>query len=244
MKYICDPHIVPSVVPADLASIDSYAKRIAFARALHVDIVDGRFAENTTWPYTGITANDWETLAATVLSLPEIAFGVHLMTQSPVELAEKCIRAGFVSAALHIESFEDADAASEAFSRLRASGARELGVALKIDTPLSALAGVRGFDIIHLMSIREIGQQGAQFDERILFRAEETHAEYPDTIVAVDGGVSEASVEELVRAGANRLIVGHRIAESENPERTYNDIWERAMRGCAPLAQHDSTVRA
>ena len=55
-------------------------------------------------------------------------------------------------------------------------------------------------------------------------------------MVAVDGGVSEASVEELVRAGANRLIIGHALADSSNPAKTYMQILERAQKGCAPLS--------
>jgi ribulose-phosphate 3-epimerase len=233
MKYICDPHIVPSVVPSDLVSLESYSKRVAFARSLHVDIADGTFARNTTWPFTGITAGDWEALAALVLGTPETRFGVHLMTRSPRELGEKFARAGFSSVTGHVEAFTDAEDISATLASWKKSGA-EAGIALNIDTPLSSLGELRGFDIMHLMAIRNIGEQGEPFDERILSRVEEAHAEYPDTLVAVDGGVSEASVEELVRAGANRLIVGHRIAESENPERTYTDILERAMRGCIP----------
>jgi 3-keto-L-gulonate-6-phosphate decarboxylase len=54
-------------------------------------------------------------------------------------------------------------------------------------------------------------------------------------MVAIDGGITEATVETLVRAGANRLCVGAAIASSADPARAYANIHERAMRGCQPV---------
>jgi len=85
-----------------------------------------------------------------------------------------------------------------------------------------------------MMSIARIGFQGQSFDERVLTRVEELHAKYPDLLVSVDGGVTEATVESLVRAGANRMTVGAALSRSADPAATYASILDRAMKGCAP----------
>jgi ribulose-phosphate 3-epimerase len=233
MKYICDPHIVPSAVPADLSAIRVAAERSVYANALHIDIVDGVFAPNATWP---ASPGDTDAIAEVVSALKEMTFSAHLMVAQPLEIGIALARAGIQQIVGHAESFAAPEEASSALAAWKTAGAREVGVALRIETPIATLAAIKGFDIIQLMSIGLIGHQGEPFDDAILSRVEEVHAEYPDLIVAIDGGVSEANIEELVRAGANRLVVGHVLAESENPERTFADMLERAMRGCAPIA--------
>ncbi|HVU75596.1 MAG TPA: hypothetical protein VHD38_02050 [Candidatus Paceibacterota bacterium] len=233
MKYICDPHIVPSVVPADLSAIGAAVERSAYAHALHIDIVDGIFAADQTWPPSIEAVSD---VAAVVHAHPQMNITAHLMKSNPRELGIAFVKAGVRSVVGHAEAFASPKDATDALAAWKAAGAHEVGIALKIETPLSILGEISGYDIVQLMSIAEIGHQGEPFDDRILSRVEEVHAEYPELMVAVDGGVSEANIEELVRAGANRLVVGHVLTESDAPERIFSDMLERAMRGCAPSA--------
>jgi ribulose-phosphate 3-epimerase len=233
MRYLCDPHIVPSVVPADFSAVQAAAERSAYARALHIDVVDGAFAPHATWPETPDAIDAFRELAS---RSGDMAFSVHLMTRSPRSLGEAFARAGARTVIGHAEAFASPQEASDALRAWRSAGAAEAGLALKIDTPLSILEDVEGYDVVQLMSIGELGHQGEPFDDRALSRVEEVHAAHPTLLVAVDGGVSEANIEDLVRAGANRLVVGHVLAESDNPERVFSDMLERAMRGCAPVA--------
>jgi ribulose-phosphate 3-epimerase len=233
MRYICDPHIVPSVVPADLSAIEAAAGRSVYANALHIDIVDGDFAHPPTWP---ASLSEISAIESLVTHSKRMRFTAHLMVRNPLAFGEALARAGVHSIIGHREAFAAPSEATAALAAWKDAGASEVGIALKIDTPLSALEGIEGYDAVQLMSIDQIGQQGEPFDDRILSRVEEFHAEHPDTLVAIDGGVSEANIEALVRAGANRLVVGHVLSESDNPERVFSDMLERAMRGCAPIA--------
>jgi ribulose-phosphate 3-epimerase len=122
------------------------------------------------------------------------------------------------------------------FAEWKAAGAKEVGVSLLLDTPLSTIEEYADMlDVVQLMSIAKVGAQGQPFDESIFSRIEELHAMYPDMMVAVDGGVAESNVEALTRAGANRLCVGSAISKAESPAAAYAAIHERAMRGCAPV---------
>lgn len=237
MRYLCDPHIIPTVVPRDLAEIQNYARTVAdYATALHIDVGDGTFVSNTTWPLAAPSqAGELDTFKE-IAALPQnLALDVHIMAEDARSLGERFARAGFRRITVHLEAFEKPDDARAALDSFRALGATEAGLALKIETPISAVEGlVESCDFVHLMSIAIIGSQGYAFDERALSRVEEMHAAHPELLVAVDGGVTEATVEELVRAGANMLMVGHVLAESPEPAATFARIHDRAMKGCAP----------
>ena len=245
MKYLCDPHVIPTVVPRDIGQIESYAAFVAeYADWLHVDIDDGEFEMETTWPFRQpLQLEELDRFQSAVSVPKKISLEVHLMTLNPKELGERFARAGFRRITAHREAFTDDDSAREAMDAYRAAGAEEAGLAYKITTPLSAISSlVAACDFVHLMSIANIGSQGQAFDERALSRIEELHAEHPELMVSVDGGVTEATVEALVRAGANRLLVGHALSESEHPAKTYEHIRARAMKGCAPVESDSETV--
>ncbi len=226
MKYLCDPHIIPAVVPRDAADIETRAEVSSkFAQWLHVDICDGDFTPDNNWPLPGLSKLPADTLA----------YEAHIMASAPEPIGLAMLESGAQRLIVHREVFADLAEAERVCTSWRAAGAREIGCALLLDTPLSELDGMAHFvDFVQLMSIPRVGHQGEQFDEHVLSRVEELHAAYPEMMVSVDGGISEANVEELVRAGANRLVVGHVLLESTEPEATYASIHERAMRGCKP----------
>lgn len=239
MKYLCDPHVIPAVMARDISDLEaSVAQCAAFATWLHLDIMDGLFAPNPHWPFGDPYQKiELERLGSGEVHLPSgIAYEVHLMTKAPTALGVAFARAGAARVLGHIEAFATPEEARDALAAWKSAGASEVGLSLKLATPLSALDPlVDGCDVVQIMSIADIGFQGKPFDEHALSRIEELHATYPDLMVAADGGVSEATVESLVRAGANRLVVGGAIMKSINPAKAYARIHERAMLGCVPV---------
>ncbi len=227
MKYLCDPHVIPAVVPHDAKDIAARAEVSAkFAQWLHIDVSDGVFTTDMNWPIPGLTQ----------LPLSGLLYEAHIMAANPEAIGLALIVSGVQRLIAHREAFADAAEAERVVRAWRDAGAKEVGLALLLQTPLSALEGLaEHIDFVQLMSIPRVGHQGEQFDEHVLSRVEELHAAYPEMMVSVDGGISEANVEELVRAGANRLVVGHVLIESMEPEVTFSAIYERAMRGCAPV---------
>lgn len=213
---------------------------------VHLDVADGIFAPNPQWPMNSDAHRaELEEYAAGTKALPSASYEVHLMAQDPLTLGEAFARAGAQRVIGHVETFSDTKTVREAFATWKRAGATEVGIALSLDTPLSSIEEIaRECDVVQLMSIRAIGFQGQVFEEGILSRLEEFHAEYPETMLSVDGGVSEATVESLVRAGANRLVVGSALVQSDAPTAVYGAILERAILGCAPREGEKSSVAA
>lgn len=243
MRYICDPHVIPTVVPRDFAEIKAYAERCSeYTDSLHIDVTDGAFASSVTWPLANPNQAQEVAAFSRIIGFP-LKLEAHLMVQSPENLGSQFAQAGFQTVIGHIEAFEDAAHARQALERWKKSGAQEVGIAILLETPLEILdEAIPSCDLVHMMSIAKIGSQGQNFDDRVLTRVEELHAKYPDLLVSVDGGVTEATVESLVRAGANRMTVGAALSRSTEPAATYARILERAMKGCAPRESLQSTV--
>lgn len=210
--------IIPTIVPDSFDDVRAGAERYAFAATVHIDAGDGRFVPNSTWqPAEGDM-------------LPSmVKWDVHLMTESPMEVGERYARAGAARISAHVEAFAEQSAIPQALGAWRSAGAREVGLAIKIDTPLAQLASVATLcDFLPVMTIARIGTQGNPFDPRGPERVEALHAQFPSLPIAADGGINESNAADLVRAGASRLYVGSALAASADPEAVYRRLVEAA----------------
>jgi ribulose-phosphate 3-epimerase len=207
--------IIPTLVPASFDEIRTAAARYPFAPVLHIDAGDGSFVPNTTWqPAEGDqlpTSHIWE---------------AHLMVSDPVAGA-LFAKAGASRIIAHLEAFADRGAIPAAFDAWKAAGAREVGLALKLDTALDP-ASIPPCDVIHLMTIARIGTQGAPFEASSLDRIALIRSQFPQAVIAVDGGINETNIAEVARAGANRFCVGAALASSPEPEAVYKRLVEAA----------------
>jgi len=208
--------------PPDLAELSRRSESFArFAPQVHLDIDDAKFAPVLSWPYQD---GQWSELDNQLPFADAIRYETHLMVEDPLEIGERLARAGCTRVIAHAEVFEG-DEAGSAFAAWRAAGAAEVGLALLIETPLSRLDGIaEQCDAVLLMSIVTLGSQGAQFDPRVFGRIEELRARYPLLPVAVDGGVSEANIADLVKAGARRFGVGSAIGKAQDPAAAYRNL--------------------
>lgn len=224
--------ILPTCVPKGVRDMQAAAEKIrVFSERVHLDIDDGIFEETMSWPYEApgqFNSN---------LSLAPFAgmdVEVHLMVKEPRQIGAAFAHAGAHRIIAHVEAFRSDMEGKTALDYWRASGASEVGVAALLETPLELLAVYAPHcDVIQLMSINVIGLQGAQFDARVLPRIAQLHAQYPDKIIAVDGGVSELNVGSLIEAGARRFSVGSAIFHDPEPSRAFASIVRAAQAGAA-----------
>jgi ribulose-phosphate 3-epimerase len=101
----------------------------------------------------------------------------------------------------------------------------ELGLAINIDTPNTDIypylsrvddEGLMPVDFVQFMGIRKIGYQGEPFAEEVYGKIRELRAHNPDIIISVDGGVNLENAPILLEAGANRLIAGSAVFDSDD----------------------------
>lgn len=213
--------IIPTVVPNTLEDVDVFVARSrSFAQTFHVDAADGIFAPNKTWiPELNETLPESE----------KFRYEAHLMVAHPEAAGSAFAMAGVSRIIAHAEAFDSEEEAKGALQAWKQAGAKEVCLALFIDTPLEALDPyMYSCDCVTLMSIARIGVQGNSFDERAYGRVADLHSRYPDLIIEVDGGVGKEQIAALARAGATRFSVGSAISRSADPAKTHKELFDLA----------------
>lgn len=217
-----EARVMPAIMPVtadDLrTAVSAYT---AFAPFVHLDIMDGSFVAHVSWPYS---ADGFEEIPLPSRDLYSHV-AVHLMVQMPREIGEVFARAGATCIAVQFEAFANLDEAKETLQAIRRAGASQLGLAVLLDTPMSAFAPLAGLcDFFQVMSIARIGFQGEPFDIRAIERVRDLHAAYPDKTICVDGGVSKDNISRLAAAGASRFAIGSSIAKASDPLSAYREL--------------------
>src|SRR6266403_1175527 len=164
-----------------------------FAQTIHVDIVDGIFAPNTTFadpePFKKFTK--------------DMFFEVHLMTDDPIKHLKRWADAGFRRFIGHIEKMPDQE---EFVAQAQLLG--EVGLALDKQTPLEGIkVPYRDLDVLLVMLI-QAGLSGQQFQEELLEKVKRLRIRDQVTLpIEVDGGINDETIQIAAAAGVNRFVV-------------------------------------
>lgn len=211
--------IVPTVVPKVFDDVVQAKKRYSgIASTLHIDACDGIFAPNRTWlPLSGEKLSEEGGLQ----------YEAHLMIDNPISIGVAFARAGASRIIGHIEAFNNAECAREAFAMWHKAGAREVGVAILLTTSLEDLVPYLSLsDFVHVMTISTIGEQGAAFDAHSLARIAEIHTRYPEVQISIDGGGNESNIAQLHDAGATRFCIGSALAKAKDPAKEFGRLMQ------------------
>ena len=207
--------IVPAVIPQSGDALRAAFAQLDFAPELSIDVVDGEFVPFTSWPYE--PPGD---PAAISHLLTSRTVEVDLMVREQLAAATKWQAAGADMVVFHLPGITVED-----FARFAETARVSCGVSLLNGTPLVDLAPFVPYaDYLQFMGIAEIGSQGQPFDTRVLDRIRAAKAAYPELPITVDGSVNEATLAELVAAGADRLIVGSAIVKAADPAAAYDRL--------------------
>lgn len=214
------PEIIPAILPRDFAELEEKVGLIKdFVKTVQIDVCDGQFTPQPSWPYRKHD-DSFEKIIHEEDGFPgweKLNFEIDLMANKPEEKIEEWVQAGATRIILHIESRGDVGAAIEALK-----DRVEVGLALNIDTPISEISNPKlgivegSAQFIQLMGIDHIGFQGQEFDAKVIDRIKEVKKMFPEYLVSIDGGVSLHTAPGLIEAGADRLVVGSAIFESDN----------------------------
>ncbi len=183
--------IIPGILEKDFAEIEKKIELVKdFAKTIHIDIIDGKFAPNTTFldpkPFTKYT-NDF-------------LFEVHLMVYEPINYLDSFAAAGFKRFLGQVEkmsSQEDFVAKGELLG--------EVGLALDVNTPLESLkADYQDLDCVLIMSVKA-GFSSQEFMPEILEKVKMIR-EKSQLPVEVDGGINDTTIIRALNYGANRFV--------------------------------------
>jgi len=204
--------IAPSFLTADLTRLGDQINETlqAGAERIHVDVMDGRFVPNLTFGPLVVDAIKPLTQAAGAL------LEAHLMVEQPESLIPMFAQAGADLITVHVETCPQLN---RTIQQIKELGLRA-GVTLNPSTPLVALEEVLSeVDLVLIMSVNPGfgGQTYLPNSTRKIARLrqmlQERKLDHVD--LEVDGGINPTTAAEAVAAGANVLVVGSCIFNSQ-----------------------------
>lgn len=223
--------IIPAILVGTRAEIEAQLAKIrGLVDTVQVDIVDGRMSGDPTWPYAGGGLSELVS-GFDIHEMGDFRFEMDLMVKEPKDAMVAFLGAGAGKLILHAESTDDIGALltvlENDYGRDKEFSPELLSVALALhaDTDLARIEPyLPRVDYVQFMGIAHEGKQGEPFDERVIGRIEAFRKAHPDMIIQVDGGVSKETAPRLLRAGADRLVVGSALWRSDDIAHTLQEF--------------------
>ena len=217
--------VVPAIIPHTKEQLEDEIQKVAkFAKLIQVDITDGIFVPTKTWPYNDTDLDFFDKLKNEEVGWPrweDVDVEVHLMIKNPEGTVLDWIKTGASTIVAHVEATDNFQEVIDLCREKLIS----VGVAIKPSTDISGLEPfVSQVDFIQCMGNDLLGKHGVSLDPKAILQIKELHKLYPERIIAIDIGVNEETVEELISAGVSKFISGGIILEASNPEEEYDRL--------------------
>ena len=201
--------VSPSILAADFGNIERECDLIDKSDAdwLHLDVMDGIFVPNISFGMPIVKA---------IRKMTSKPLDVHLMITQPERYIEKFIDIGSDIISFHIEATNKME---ENISIIKSKNLKA-GIAINPDTPIGDLKDIISkIDLVCLMGVHP-GFAGQKFIENTFDRLKQLKALIEDSnskaLIEVDGGVNENNHMDLKSLGADVLVAGSYIFNSED----------------------------
>jgi ribulose-phosphate 3-epimerase len=207
------PIIAPSLLSADFTQLADASEMLNRSEAdwFHLDVMDGVFVPNLTFGMPIIKA---------LRPSSKKVFDVHLMIVQPERYIQAFKEAGADILTVHLEASTHLH---RSLQEIRNAGMKA-GIALNPHSSVDQIQDVLELtDLVCLMSVNP-GFGGQKFIERTydkIRRLKEMIIEQgSNTLIEIDGGVSNANASQLLKAGADVLVAGSYVFGSDDPIKT------------------------
>lgn len=205
--------LAPSILSADFAKLLEDVKKVekAGCEYLHIDVMDGHFVPNITLG-PGIV----KSLRKDV----NMVFDTHLMIENPDNYIKDFVDAGSDLIVVHVEACRHLH---RTIQNIKSHNIKA-GVALNPATPIETIKHVlEEVDMVLIMTVNP-GFGGQSFIESMIYKIKELKQlidkKNLKVDIQVDGGIKPSNIHQVVEAGANIIVAGSAIFNSENIEET------------------------
>ena len=205
--------LAPSILSADFARLLEDVKKVenAGCEYLHIDVMDGHFVPNITLG------------PAIIKSLRKdvnMVFDAHLMIENPDQYIKEFVDAGCDLIVVHQEACKHLH---RTIQNIKSYGIKA-GVALNPATPIETIKYIlEDIDMVLIMTVNP-GFGGQSFIESMIPKIKELKSLIDKkglkVDIQVDGGIKPDNVDKVVKAGANIIVAGSAIFNSDDIQNT------------------------
>ncbi len=205
--------IAPSILAADFLHLERDVQMVNQSKAdwFHLDVMDGLFVPNISYGFPIIDAIN------TIANKP---LDIHLMIEKPERYIERFVMSGASCISIHYESTMHLHRTVQQIKEHNVKA----GVAINPHTSVVLLKDIlEEIDFVNIMSVNP-GFGGQKFIENTYAKIKELRQlekEVGTSIqIEIDGGVTLDNAPKLFNAGADILVAGSSVFNSENPSET------------------------
>ncbi|MFO8147541.1 MAG: ribulose-phosphate 3-epimerase [Gillisia sp.] len=209
--------IAPSVLAADFANLQRDLEMINKSEAdwFHIDIMDGVFVPNISFGMPVLKA---------IAKHAKKTIDVHLMIVDPDRYIKEFADLGANILTVHYEACPHLHRTLQA---IKAEGMKA-GVAINPHTNVDLLKDViKDIDLVCVMSVNP-GFGGQSFIENTYSKVQRLKEiiinNNANTLIEIDGGVTDKNAKRLVDAGADVLVAGSYVFKAENQIETIKGL--------------------
>lgn len=213
--------LAPSILSADFARLLEDVKKVeeAGCEYLHIDVMDGHFVPNITLG-PGIV----KSLRKDV----NMVFDTHLMIENPDNYIKDFVDAGSDLVVVHQEACRHLHRTIQNIKSYNVKA----GVALNPATPIETIKHVlEDVDMVLIMTVNP-GFGGQSFIESTIEKIQELKKLIDEknlnVDIQVDGGIKPNNIDKVVKAGANIIVAGSAIFNSDDISQTVKLMRENA----------------
>ena len=189
----------------------------------HIDVMDGKFVENNT-------SERMMEFSTAISHISQLGLDVHLMVNNPEKFIDE-----YIALEPRIISFQvepvlyDKQRIFDIIDDLKRNGIR-VGLAIN---PGTSIDDIKEFlPYIHMVLIMSVwaGRGGQGFIPETVNKIEELRNYLKennlDLDIEVDGGINNKTAKSVIQAGADILVSGTYIIESDDPKNAINSLKE------------------
>lgn len=202
--------VTPTITTVDPHEFRSQMDVIAtYAEGVHLDFADGIFAPTELLPIEMAWRHD------------SLITHAHIMYQDPFAVLDDIIHLEADLVIIHAES----DNVKKTLEHLVENGTRT-GIALLPETTVSELEELDCEGLFEHVLIfgGHLGYQGGQADLSQLHKIAAIKERFGDIEIGWDGGVNEANIQEISKAGVSIINVGGALRQAQYPKKTYSKL--------------------
>lgn len=189
----------------------------------HIDVMDGEFVENNT-------VSKMTEYCEYLSSISNLPLDVHLMVKDvPSYIASFLVFEPNIIT-FHLEAANDKEQVMKWIKLVKENNVR-VGISVKPDTKIEEVAEFLPFVHLVLVMTVEPGKGGQELIPKTIEKIRALKKYVQDKQIEVDieadGGINLETVAYVKEAGANIVVVGNAITDSEN----YADVVEKMKGG-------------
>jgi ribulose-phosphate 3-epimerase len=212
--------IKPAILESDFLSVEkllNYYKSLT--TKIQIDICDGVFVPNKTW-----LPNAYDDIYGYVLDLE-----FDLMAYNPKEYLKYLFLYDMKSIVIHTDSMTDSDYI-DLYKYIKSKN-KYVQIAI-CDKNILKIKNLFGFyDYVQIMGIKNIGQQGQEFNQDIIKDIKDLRNYFEDKaknmIIQIDGAMNRENILLCKNAGASSFAVGSYLKNSisnNNLKKVYKEL--------------------